>query len=74
MPCTSPNVIKIGFRSAERGTECFIYYRRHILKITQPSQYRCTKLQIRFAVTSEAPSKWSASVSETARRKNRVPG
>ena len=45
----------------ERGivSECFIYYRKSILQITQPSQYRCTQLQYKFAVISEAPS-WSA--------------
>ena len=37
-------------------TECFIYYRKYILKITQPSPCRYTQLQYRFAVTSEAPS------------------
>ena len=35
-------------------TECFIYYRKYILQITQPSPYRCTQLQCRFAVISEA--------------------
>ena len=38
-------------------TECFICYRIYILKITQPFKYRCTQLQCRFAVTSEAPSR-----------------
>ena len=33
-----------------------IYYRKYILEITQPSQYRYTQLQYRFAVISEAPS------------------
>ena len=33
-----------------------IYYRKFILQITQPSQYRCTQLQYRCAVISEAPS------------------
>ena len=37
-------------------SECFIHYRKYILQITQPSQYRCTQLQYRFAVISEAPS------------------
>ena len=37
-------------------TDCFIYYSKYILKIMQPSQYRCMQLQYRFAVTSEAPS------------------
>ena len=37
-------------------TERFIYYRKFILHITQPSQYRCTQLQYSFAVISEAPS------------------
>ena len=32
-----------------------IYYRKYILEITQPSQYRYTQLQYRFAVISEAP-------------------
>ena len=31
---------------------------QYILQITQPSQYRCTQLQYRFAVISEAPSIW----------------
>ena len=38
------------------STKCFIYYRKSILQITQPSKYRCTHLQYRFAVISEAPS------------------
>ena len=38
--------------------ECFIYYRKYILQITQPSQYRCKQLQYRFAVISKAPSSW----------------
>ena len=33
-----------------------IHYRKYILQITQPSQYRYTQLQYRFAVISEAPS------------------
>ena len=37
--------------------ERFINYRRYILGITQPSQYRCTQLQYRFAVISDSPSK-----------------
>ena len=37
-------------------TMCFIYYRKYILHIPQPSQYRCTQLQYWFAVISEAPS------------------
>ena len=37
-------------------TERFIHYRKYILQITQPSQYRCTQLQYMFAVISEAPS------------------
>ena len=37
-------------------TERSIYYRKHILQITQPSEYRYTQLQYRFAVISEAPS------------------
>ena len=43
-------------------TECFIYYRKYVLKITQPSQYRCMQLQYRFAVTSEAPSKYELNI------------
>ena len=31
-------------------------YRKYILQITQPSQYRYPKLQYRFAVTSGSPS------------------
>ena len=34
----------------------FLYYRKFDLKIAQPSQYRYTQLQYRFAVISEAPS------------------
>ena len=40
-----------------RCTERFIYYRKYILQITQPSQYRCTELHYGFAVISETPSK-----------------
>ena len=32
-----------------------IYYRKYILQITQPSQYRYTQLHYGFAVISEAP-------------------
>ena len=32
-----------------------IDYRKYILQITQPSQYRYSQLQYRFAVISEAP-------------------
>ena len=43
--------------SQTRGiTERFISYRKYTLQITQPSKYRCTQLQCRFAVISEAPS------------------
>ena len=42
--------------ASKRTTECFIYYRKYLLQITQPSQPRCTQLQYRFAVISEAPS------------------
>ena len=38
------------------STEGFISYRKYILQITQPSQYRCTQLQYRFAEISETPS------------------
>ena len=37
-------------------TERFISYRKYIQQITQPSQCRCTQLQYRFALISEAPS------------------
>ena len=37
-------------------TERFIRYRKIILKITQPSQYRYTQLQFRCAVISKASS------------------
>ena len=37
-------------------TERSIYYRKYILQITQPSLYRYTQLQYRFAVISEASS------------------
>ena len=39
-------------------TDGFTYYRKYILQITQPSQYRSTQLQYRFAVISDAPSKY----------------
>jgi len=42
-------------QQAAQVNTCFIYYRKYILQITQPSQYRCTQLQYRFfAVISEA--------------------
>ena len=34
-----------------------ISYRKYILQITQPSQYRYAKLQYRFAVISGSPSR-----------------
>ena len=37
-------------------TGCPISSRKYILQITQPSQYKYTKLQYRFAVFSGAPS------------------
>jgi len=40
----------------------YIQYRNYILQITQPFQYRCTQLQYRFAVISEAPSKYLQTV------------
>ena len=40
-------------------TERSIYYRKQILQITQPSQYRFAKLQCRYAVTSGSPSIFS---------------
>ena len=39
-----------------RDTRRSIYQRKYILQITQPSQYRYTQLQHRFAVISEAAS------------------
>ena len=36
-------------------TERIISYRKNILQIAQPSQYRCTQLEYRFAVISDAP-------------------
>ena len=41
---------------AVEGTRRSLYYRKYILQITQPSQYRYTQLQYTFAVISEAPS------------------
>ena len=38
------------------STERFIYYRKYILLITKPFQYRCTQLQYISAVISQAPS------------------
>ena len=37
-------------------TERSMYYRKYMLQITQPSQYRYTQLQYIFAAISEAPS------------------
>ena len=34
----------------------FLSYRKYILQIKQPSQYKYTKLQYSFAVISGAPS------------------
>ena len=34
----------------KNATTCFIYYRKSLLQITQPSQYRYTQLQYRFAI------------------------
>ena len=51
-------------------TERFISYRKYILQITQPSQYRCTQLQYRFTVISEAPSTLSHSKSKLQSRSN----
>ena len=39
-----------------KSTKRSIYYRKYMLQIMQPSQYRYTQLQYRFAVISEAPS------------------
>ena len=39
-------------------TERFKSYRKYILQITQPSPYKCTQLPYRFAVISEAPSRY----------------
>ena len=44
------------------NTERFISYRKYILQTTKPSQYRCTQLQYRFAVSSEAPSRYYLNV------------
>ena len=41
-------------------TECCIYYHKYIMQITQFSQYRCTQLQYRFAVISEAHSTYQS--------------
>ena len=43
-----------------KDTDCFIYYRKHILQITQPSRCRCTQLQYIFAVIVEAPSTYES--------------
>ena len=48
-------------------TERFISYRKYILQITQPSQYRCTQLQYRFAVITEAPSMLAQALVTSAR-------
>ena len=44
---------------ARYPTERTIYYRKYILQITQPSQYRYTELQYRFVVISEALSTYA---------------
>ena len=38
---------------SRKTTTCFIYYRKSILQITQPIQYRCTQLQYRHPVRSQ---------------------
>ena len=50
------NHVLLSQRCPFHTTECFIYYCKYILVITQPSLYRCTQLQCRFAETSQAPS------------------
>ena len=49
-------VFLTGDHRKNHSTERFISYRKYILQITQPSRYRCTQLQYRFAGISEAPS------------------
>ena len=43
-------------KNHDANTGWSISYRKYILKITQPSQYRYAKLQYRFAVISGSPS------------------
>ena len=45
-----------------RSTTCFIYCRKYILQITQPSQYRCKQWKYRFAVISEATSMYGIGI------------
>ena len=53
------NIPNISLRVLEDlRTKRSIYYRKYILQIKQPSQYRYTQSQYRFAVISEAPSTW----------------
>ena len=47
---------KIRFKAPYTDTGCPISYRKYILQITQPTKYKYTKLQNRFAVISGAPS------------------
>ena len=64
-----------GFCRANCGQQCliptterFIRYRKYIRQIRQPSQYRCTQLQYRFAVIAAAPSTRQSYVHPRARR------
>mgnify|MGYP001404079025 CR=1 FL=1 len=45
---------RLNYQRAD--TERPIYYRKYIMQIPQPSQYKHTKFEQRFAVISEAPS------------------
>ena len=53
---SSPYVTNSNCRSV-LVSERFISYRKYILQITQPSQYRCMQLKYIFAVISKAPSR-----------------
>ena len=53
MQCSYIMELNIIFTDATEGS---ISYRKYILQITQPSEYRYAKLQYRFAVISGSPS------------------
>ena len=74
-PWTKVLILDGNYLRPCEGTGWDISYRKYILRITQPCQYRYTKLQYRFAVTSWSPSMYlnilnsRATAPDTSRRK-----
>ena len=56
MSARSSQSYQLILKNHDANTGWSISYRKYILKITQPSQYRYAKLQFRFAVISGSPS------------------